>query len=53
MQHFRRNQAPMLAALIASERGSVDFIYEAAVEGRNRWKPKHKMIANDFPTDDA
>ncbi len=53
MQHFRRNQAPTLAALLASEGGAVDFIYDAMVEGRKRWRPKHEMIAADQPSDDA
>ena len=47
MQHFRQNQAPMLGALIASEGGSVDFIYEGVAEGRRRWKRKHAIIASD------
>jgi len=52
MQHFRRNQAPMLAALVASEGGSVDFIYEAVTEGRKRWRQKHEIIARDEASGD-
>jgi hypothetical protein len=47
MRHFRRNQAPMLAALVANEGGSVDFIYKALKEGRQRWRQKHHIIAQD------
>ncbi len=50
MQHFRRNQAPTLAALVASEGGGVDFIYDAVAEGRKRWRAKHEMIAADQPS---
>jgi DNA relaxase NicK len=51
MQHFRRNQAPMLAALIASEGGSVDFIYDATRNARKRWRRKHEIIAADQISD--
>lgn len=52
MQHFRRNQAPMLGALIASEGGAVDFIYEAVTAGRRRWTQKHAMVAADVGESD-
>jgi hypothetical protein len=52
MQHFRRNQAPMLGALIASEGGSVDFIYDATRAARKRWRRKHEIIAADQSSDD-
>jgi DNA relaxase NicK len=47
MEHFRRNQAPTLAALVASEGGSVDFIHKALREGPSRWRTKHRLIAGD------
>ena len=47
MEHFRRNQAPTLAALVASEGGAVDFIFEGVRDGKKRWRSKHKVIAGD------
>jgi len=47
MDHFQRNQAPTLAALVANQEGDVGFIYAALNEGRKRWKPKHRLIAGD------
>lgn len=51
MQHFLRNQAPMLGALIASEGGSVDFIYRGVADSRKRWKPRHRLVAEDGRSD--
>ena len=47
MRHFRRNQAPMLAALVASEGGAIDFIYDAVREGRRRWRRRHEIVARE------
>jgi hypothetical protein len=53
MEHFRRNQAPMLAALVVSEGGQVDFIHTALREGRRRSTTKHRLIAGEISPDPA
>jgi hypothetical protein len=45
MAWFEKYVFPTLAALIASEGGSYDFILGGLGPARERWTAKHKLIA--------
>ncbi len=47
MRHFKRNQAPVLAALVASQGGAIDWLHQGLRDARRRWTEKHRIIAND------
>jgi hypothetical protein len=46
MEHFERNRAPMLAALMQNQGGDTEWLYAGLRNGRRRRGVKHRLIAS-------
>ena len=46
---FETNMAPTLALAFEAWRGDLDQVLEVIVEGRKRWKPRHKAMLAAMP----